>query len=139
MKKLLELYKKNEEIINYLIVGGATTVLCWVVKLILKYNVFDVDISWQNAVVNIIAWVVGVIFAYFTNRIFVFKSKAKNMFKEFISFSAGRVATLILDIIVMELCYNIIGTSYLAALLISAVLVTIGNYLLSKLFVFKKA
>lgn len=138
MKKFLEIYKKYEEIINYLVVGVATTVFSWVVCLIFAYFVFDTDIAWQNTAVNVIGWVFGVVFAYFTNRKYVFKSHEPNMIKEFIQFSAGRVTTLILDVVVMLLMVNIMKIEYVIAKLVSSVLVMIGNYILSKFFVFNE-
>lgn len=90
----------------------------------------------QNVVLSVINWTAGVIFAYFTNRKFVFKSNAP-MLSEAPKFVLSRVSTLILDMVVMQVL-TAIGVNLLVATLISAVLVIIGNYVFSKLFVFNK-
>jgi putative flippase GtrA len=90
----------------------------------------------QNMVLSIINWTAGVIFAYFTNRRFVFKSH-EPMLKEAPKFVLSRVSTLILDAVVMQVL-GALGVNLVVATLISAVLVMIGNYVFSKLFVFSK-
>ena len=84
MKKLLELYRKHEEIINYLIVGVCTTIVSFLSYLICTRTFLDVENPIQLQIANIIKWVSGVVFGYFTNRRFVFKSKNKNMLGEFL-------------------------------------------------------
>ena len=136
--KLLDLYKKYEEIVNYLVVGVLTTIVswgaAWVATLIL-----DPNVSWQNAVINTISWGAGVIFGYFANRKYVFKSTNPEMMKEFISFAGGRVSTWLLDVIIMEVTVNMLNLPYWPCkIFISSVLVMVANYVLSKLFVFRK-
>jgi len=82
--------------------------------------------------------VTGVSFAYVTNKIFVFKSKRKDYLKEFRTFASSRVRTLLLDMGVMFLLVTVLGVFDLIATLVSQVLVTVGNYILSKLIVFRK-
>lgn len=137
-EKILLLYKKYEEIANYLVVGVLTTIVswaaAWVATLILNPNV-----SWQNAVINTISWGAGVVFGYFANRKYVFKSTNPQMLKEFISFAGGRVSTWILDVLIMEVTVNMLKLPYWPCkIFISSVLVMVANYVLSKLFVFKK-
>ena len=97
------------------------------------------DIGWQNDIINVIGWVAGVVFGYFANRKWVFKSTNPEILKEFISFAGGRVTTGILDIVIMRVAVNVIHMDYwIAKIFISSVLVMIANYVLSKLFVFKK-
>ncbi len=136
--KLLDLYKKYEEIANYLVVGVLTTIVswgaAWVATLIL-----DPNVSWQNAVINTISWGAGVIFGYFANRKYVFKSTNPEMMKEFISFAGGRISTWLLDVIIMEVTVNMLNLPYWPCkIFISSVLVMVANYVLSKLFVFRK-
>ena len=90
----------------------------------------------ENTVLSTINWTAGVIFAFFTNRRFVFKSK-EPMRKEAPKFVLSRVATWIMDIVVMQVL-TAMGINLLIATLISAVLVVIANYIFSKLFVFNK-
>lgn len=137
-EKLINLYKKYEEIANYLVVGVLTTIVSWAGAWIATL-IFNPDISWQNAVINTISWAAGVIFGYFANRKYVFKSTNPEMMKEFISFAGGRISTWILDVVIMEVAVNMIHMHYwIAKIFISSVLVMIANYVLSKVFVFKK-
>ena len=140
IEKIKELCKKYEEIIAYLIVGVLTTVVSWAAKFLANAVFFGNTMhptSTQNLILSIINWVAGVIFAYFTNRKFVFKSN-KPMLKESFDFVLSRVSTLILDMVVMQLLGNVMGINVVIATFISAVLVIIANYVFSKLFVFKK-
>lgn len=135
-----ELYVKYEEIIVYLIVGGLTTVVSYICKFGFNFLVFGGTkhpTSFQNLILSTICWVSGVIFAYFTNRKYVFKSTGP-MLKEAGKFVTSRISTYILDIVIMQVLGNILGVNVYVASVISAVLVVIANYVFSKLFVFKK-
>lgn len=138
MKKILELYKKYEEIINYLIVGGLTTVVSFVVYFGSVWTVLDAENAFQLQVANVASWVAAVAFAYVTNRKFVFKSKDKNILKELSSFTMSRLSTLFLDMLVMFVLVTLLGINDAISKLVSMVLVTVANYVLSKLFVFRK-
>lgn len=138
MKKMLELYKKYEEIINYLIVGGLTTVVSLGTYYLCVYTFLNPKISWQLQCANIISWIAAVTFAYFTNRIFVFKSKNENKLKEAFNFYAARVSTLLLDMGFMYLFVSLLNFNDKIIKIVVQVLITIANYLISKLFVFKK-
>ena len=76
------IYYKNPEIWNYLIVGILTTIVSLGIKYALLFTIFDASnpIELQTSV--IISWIGAVMFAYVTNRVFVFKSKEKNIVKE---------------------------------------------------------
>ena len=139
IEKIKALCKKHEEIIAYLIVGVLTTVVAWAAKFIANAIFFDNTMyptPLENFILSTINWTAGVIFAYFTNRRFVFKSK-EPMMEEIPPFVASRISTWILDIVVMWI-FTKLGFNLVVGTLISAVLVTIANYVLSKLFVFKK-
>ncbi len=139
IKRITELMKKHEEIVAYLIVGGLTTIVSWTAKFLANWLLFGnptYPTASQNLVLSIINWTAGVIFAYFTNRKYVFKSK-DSMLKEAPKFLMSRVSTLILDAVVMQV-FGFIGVNVYVATLVSAVLVIIANYFLSKLLVFNK-
>ena len=138
INKIKELCKKYEEIISYLIVGVLNTIVSWAAFFVCAYTILDAQIVWQNMMLSVISWVVGVIFGYFMNRKFVFKSQEPNMWKEFLQFSGGRVSTWLLDMVMMVLMVNIMGIGETFSKIFVSVLVMIGNYLLSKFFVFKK-
>ena len=136
--KLLAIYKKYEEIANYLVVGVLTTIVSWGAAWVATW-ILDPNVSWQNALINTISWGAGVVFGYFANRKYVFKSTNPEKWKEFISFAGGRVSTWLLDVLIMEVTVNMLHLPYWPCkIFISSVLVMIANYVLSKLFVFKK-
>ena len=137
-EKLLGLYKKYEEVANYLVVGVLTTIVSWGAAWVATW-ILNPNVSWQNAVINTISWAAGVIFGYFANRKYVFKSTNPEMLKEFMSFTGGRVSTWLLDVLIMEVTVNLLKLPYWPCkIFISSVLVMAANYLLSKLFVFRK-
>lgn len=138
MEKILNLYKKHKEIINYLIVGVLTTIVSLATYYIGVFTFLNPENSIELQIANILSWIAGVIFAYFTNRKFVFESKNTNKIKEATKFVSSRITTLFLDMIVMWLGVTILHFNDKFIKLISQILITIGNYILSKLFVFKK-
>lgn len=140
MNKIKKIHSKYEEIINYLIVGILTTVVS-LGSYFLFVNTFlsdKSDLSIQIA--NILSWICAVTFAYFTNRIFVFKSKSKNKekLKEAIKFYSSRIASLIMDMVLMYILYSLMHIDDTISKLIVQIFVTIANYILAKLLVFKK-
>lgn len=136
--KIKELYTKYEEIIVYLIVGVLNTIVSWAAFFICAYTILDAQVPWQNAALSVISWVVGVVFGYFMNRKYVFKSTDPNIWKEFLQFSGGRISTGLLDMVMMLLMVNVMHINEAFSKIFVSVLVMIGNYLISKLFVFKK-
>ena len=138
-KKIIEIYKKNEEIWNYLVVGGLTTLVSLLAYIIVtRAGILDVENPFELQIANIIKWVAGVLFAYFTNRKFVFKSTNDNKLQEFVSFTSSRVITLLMDKVIMGVMVNVLGIYDLIATVVSMVVQIVGNYILSKFFVFKK-
>ena len=139
MKKILEIYKKYKEIINYLIVGGLTTLVSLIVYYISVFTFLDPTNALQLQLANILSWIAGVTFAYFTNRKYVFESKNENKLEESAKFVSSRITTLFLDMFVMWIGVTILLFNDKIIKIISQILVIVGNYVLSKLFVFKKA
>lgn len=137
MEKLKELYKKYKELINYLIFGILTTVISLAVYYLSIFTFLNPDIAIQLQIANIISWVAGVTFAYFTNRKFVFESTTTNKLQEATKFVSSRVTTLLLDMFIMWLFVTILHFNDRVMKLVSQILVIIGNYILSKLLVFK--
>ncbi len=138
MEKIKELYKKYKEIINYLIFGVLTTVVSLLVYYISVFTILNPDNPIQLQIANILSWIAGVAFAYFTNRKFVFKSEEKNKLKEAGKFVSARVITLIMDMLIMYLGVTILLLNDKIIKLISQVIIIVSNYIFSKLFVFKK-
>ena len=137
MKKLKELYLKYKEIINYIIFGGLTTITNFVVYFICT-KLFSID----EVISNGIAWFLSVLFAYVTNKIFVFESK-KSGFKEIIvemsSFFLARVLSgICCDVGTFALMVKVFAINDVVAKIVTQVMVIVMNYVLSKLVIFKK-
>ncbi len=128
------------EIAVYLVVGVLTTVVSWAAKFAFNFIFYAGTAhptAIQNFILSAVNWTAGVAFAYPTNRAWVFESKDTKIFAECVKFVLSRVSTLVLDIVVMQVL-SALGMNLYAATIISAVLVIIGNYVFSKLFVFNK-
>ncbi len=140
--KIKKLYKKYEEVILYLIMGVLCTLLNLTVKYILLFTVLDATDGFQLQIAVIISWIIAILFAYFTNRTWVFKSKNTNKLKEFISFVIARISTLLMEMLIMWFfvtflkldsdLWVIIWTIFAQAVVI------VANYIFSKLFIFKE-
>ena len=138
-EKLIGFLKKYREILVYLFVGGLTTVIAWAAKFIFNFAFYEGTAhpsAAQNFILSMVNWVAGVAVAYPMNRSWVFESHDPHILKELWGFILSRVATLILDIVVMQVL-TAVGVNLLVATVISAVLVIVGNYVFSKLFVFQ--
>ena len=142
INKCLDIYKKNEEIIIYLIMGVLATIVNIGVKYALLFTILDPKDAFELQIAVIISWIAAVLFAYTTNRKFVFKSKEKNILKEFSSFIVARIITLIMEMIIMWffITFLKLNTNLWVAIwtIIAQALVIILNYIFSKLFIFKK-
>ena len=137
--RILKLYRKYREVISYVFFGGLTTVV----------NTVGYDLIHQLGVASdpatVLATVISILFAYFTNRKWVFESHAtgKAAWREFLSFIACRISTLLLDLAIMHVGITMTGRAddrlyCLAIKLISNVLVIVINFVFSKLIIFKK-
>lgn len=135
------IYHKNEELWNYLIVGGLTTVVSIVVKWGLYFTILDVNNKLDAQIGVCVSWVCAVAFAYVTNRIYVFKSKNKNIMKEISEFVGARLLTLGMEMVLTYVFFNLLGLTSNVWIVITTfiiqVLIMVLNYVFSKLFVFK--
>lgn len=138
MNKLISLYKKNKEVINYLIFGVFTTAISLIVYYALTLTILNPSKSFELQIANVISWIVGVMFAYVTNRKYVFESNSKDKIKEISSFVGARIVTLVMDMLIMFVGVTIFNCNDRILKIISQIVVIISNYLFSKLFVFKK-
>lgn len=136
LKSLADLYRNHREGWRYLIFGALATVV--------NIAVYSVAYYWfyiENAISNMIAWVVAAIFAYLTNRIFVFESKVntkKGILKEMTSFFSCRLFTLLVDEIIMIVTVDNLGWSGILMKIVANIVVIVLNFVLSKLIIFKK-
>ncbi len=144
MKKIWNLYKKYEEIINYLVVGGLTTIVAIGSKLLLLATILDQTNGLELQIAEIISWFLAVTFAYVTNRIFVFKSKTKGSkcIREIFNFFKGRIVTQIIQMFIMWFFVTLLELDsnvwVLVFTLVCQVMQIVLNYVISKLLVFKK-
>ena len=137
--RIKNLFIKYREIIVYLIVGVLTTIVSLGVYYGLVLTVLDPNKAIELQIANILSWVAAVTFAYFANRIFVFKSKNSNMLKEGFKFCSSRIFTLLVDMLIMFVTVTLLHFNDKIAKIIVQVVVTILNYIISKFIVFKKS
>ena len=131
---MIDLIKKNKDILAYLFFGVCTTLIN-IVSYYLMAHILNLGVI----VSSVIAWVLAVLFAYLTNRKMVFHSEAKTLkeiCKEILLFFSCRVSTGILDILMMWLFVDIIGFNDVIIKMVSNVIVIILNYVFSKLIIF---
>jgi putative flippase GtrA len=134
-----EVFCKYEEILVYLVVGVLTTIVSWMACFLAEHFLLDASDTFQNFLINTIGWVVGVCFAYPLNRSWVFKSRNPQIAKEFVMFAVSRLSTWILDIAIMWLTVNLLSWNYwISKIFISSVVVTVLNYVFSKVLIFNK-
>ena len=135
-EKIKALLVKYREQILYLIFGGLTTVLNWGV-----YFLCTRVLGWEELLSNGLAWVAGVLFAFFTNKLFVFESKSwkpEVALPEFGEFVGARLLSLLVDEGFMLLTVKILHWPDLPMKIFSNVIVIIINYFFSKLIIFRK-
>ncbi|MBQ3586464.1 MAG: GtrA family protein [Synergistaceae bacterium] len=129
-------FKNVKQLVLYGIFGVLTTVInivaYWVVRK------FDVAIVTST----VIAWLVAVFFAYFTNRKYVFESSNTSLiaiFFEALYFFACRIATGLFDVAFMYIFADLLGFDEVITKTVSNIIVIVLNYIASKLFIFKEA
>ena len=122
----------KKEVIAYLIFGLLTTIVNVVV-----YYVLARVLGLNYLISNIFAWFLSVLFAYITNRVWVFESKNDNIIKEISLFFGGRLFLGVMDSCLMFLFVDVLTVGDFISKIIIAVIVVILNYILSKLIVFK--
>ena len=144
MKKIIKLYKKYEEVINYLIVGGLTTIIAVGSKLLLLKTILDQTNGVQLQIAELISWFLAVLFAYITNKLFVFRSKTKGkeILKEIFNFFKGRILTQLIQMFIMWFFVTFLKLNtdiwVFIFTLVCQVMQIVLNYIISKFLVFKK-
>ena len=122
----------------YLVFGVLTTAVNYFSYIILRiFLTEDYHVLFCNAT----AWFLSVLFAFITNKLFVFESKTwetKTLAREASSFFGARIFSGVLDLGIMYVFVSLMSYNELIIKLLSNVVVVIINYILSKLFIFKK-
>ena len=137
LKTIKGLYLEYKEIINYLIFGGLSTVVNFA-SYFIAARLLKIDEVASSA----ISWFCAVLFAYITNRLFVFDNKSntkKGILKEIISFFAFRVLSGILcDVGTFALMVKVFNINDIISKIVTQIMVIIVNYIFSKFIIFKK-
>ena len=154
MNKLMELWKQYKELFSYLFWGGMTTVVSWgsysLIELLLKrqtatVSFFGMELPVSILMANVLSWVIAVLFAYVTNKLWVFGStswKADVVWKELGKFVSARVLTGVLEILAVPLLvgigldHTLFGVEGMVAKMVVSIAVVVLNYVFSKLFIF---
>ena len=134
--KLKQLYARYKSIILYMVFGAGTTM----VNIVTYYVMYDL-LSAPNVPSDIAAWITSVLFAFVTNRWYVFEqtdNSVRRLARDFVSFVGCRLATGVMDVAIMYLSVDVMGWNGLVWKLISNAIVVILNYIASKYFIFKK-
>lgn len=157
INKIKELYLKYREIVDYLFWGVMTTVVSWgsytvfslLFSLILNDRIISlgiVEFSLNVTISNTLSWICAVLFAFITNKLWVFRSKSfkkEVVMPEFTKFVGTRLATGILEMIAVPLAValgmnqSLFGIEGMLAKVIISLIVVLLNYVFSKLFIFK--
>lgn len=154
MSKIKELFIKYKEIITYVIFGVLTTVVSWG-----SYTVFVEKLSMKVFVGNLLSWICAIVFAYVTNKLWVFESKSWKpsvIGKEIVTFVASRGITGVIEILCvpllaktgfdnifygilekMNISIGILFTDGIYSKIFLSVVVVILNYFFSKFIIFK--
>lgn len=152
MERIKELIIKHREIISYLFWGGMTTLVSWGSYALAELVFHSLDqkllgVALSVYLASILSWICAVLFAFVTNKLWVFRSKswARSVaWPEFLKFLSSRLATGVLEFVGVPLLvrigldYPLMGRDGLLAKIIVTIIVVILNYILSKLFIFKK-
>lgn len=141
IEKIKAFCVKYRELLVYILVGGLTTVASWAAKFLFLYLVYGgtaYPTPAQNTVLSVVENVTGIAVAYPMNRRWVFRSTNPNILAEAGSFVGSRLATMALSWLLNLLLVNLLGFSTFVGTVVSAVVVVVSNYVIGKLWVFRK-
>lgn len=136
IRKLIITLYHNEKIM-YLFIGGCTTLVNLISYWLLRHLT-----DWGTVPCNVISVALAIVFAFFTNKIFVFRSKSEHLVQwvsEFVKFVGARLSTMVVEVGGVWLLYDVLGIPDMAAKIATQFIVIVVNYFISKFFVFKKA
>ncbi|HBF4437622.1 TPA: GtrA family protein [Clostridioides difficile] len=128
--------KKHKETILYLFFGAFTTLVN-----IVSYLFFTRVILFNFMVANALAWILAVLFAYVTNKFFVFESKNTNfifLVKELLTFIGLRFTSGLVEMIIMYVMVDLLFINDFLTKIATNIIVIVLNYIFSKLLIFKK-
>jgi putative flippase GtrA len=132
-----EMIRRYKEPILYVVFGGLTTLVN-----IISYFLLTRFAQTDTVPATVIAWILSVLFAYITNKIWVFESKShrwKDLIREIVLFFGCRALSGVLDVFLMWLFVDVLSWYDVLIKIISNIVVIILNYLFSKLLIFRKS
>ncbi|MBR3152596.1 MAG: GtrA family protein [Clostridia bacterium] len=139
---LADIYRNHREGMRYLVFGALTTVVNICVYIIFAKLIFSgFDDNIRVNISNILAIVISILFAYVTNKLWVFETKTNSkldLLREFISFIGCRIVTAILDMVLMQITVNVFNWNDVLMKVLVNIIVIALNFVFSKLIIFKK-
>ena len=141
MVKIKELFVKYKEIILYVFFGGLTTVVNWGGYLVLVRLMGGAQSNVAVTAATALAEFLSILFAYVTNKLWVFESNAHGVYENFmemLKFFGARAFSAVLDIVLMYVFVTKLHFNDTVMKLVANVIIIVVNYIASKLFVFKK-
>lgn len=136
MNKFTDIYNRYREQILYLVFGGVTTLIS-----IITYAVFTELADINILIANILSWIISVAVAYATNKSVVFRSDKKGVAQvltEALSFYAGRLLTLLIEEAILFVFIDLVKLPNMPVKIIAQIIIIVLNYIISKVFIFKK-
>ena len=124
--------KFDRELVLYVVFGAFTFFVN-----IAVYFLFEDVLGVNYLISNIIAWFFSVLFAYITNRIWVFESKSPDILKEMALFFGVRIFSGVVDTALMYLFIDVMMIGDTISKIVVQIIVIVLNYIFSKLIVFK--
>jgi len=127
---------KYKEVLAYVLFGG----LAFVVS-IASYVFFNIMLSINELIANVLSWVITVLFAFVTNRIWVFHTTVDSFcgfVRQMMSFYGGRLVTLLVEEIILLVFITILQVASIPVKVVAQVIVMVMNYFISKKIVFRK-
>ena len=128
-------YQKHREVLLYLFFGAVTTAVSWV-----SFYLFHYPLAVDELTSNLISWVLAVLVAFVTNRIWVFSAEAESggLFRQMLLFFGSRVATLLVEEAIILIFVTWLAFDAMLIKIIGNLVVLVLNYILSKLLVFRR-
>ncbi len=133
LRRFYKPYEKHKEVLLYLFFGGLATVVS-----IGTFLLFDLVVD--VLVANVLSWVITVGFAYWTNRTWVFRSqvRGRGIWKEMLTFYTGRLLTLGIEEMILLVFVTVLAWNAALIKIAAQIVVLVGNYIISKLLIFRK-
>ncbi len=133
-RPLWPFYVKYKEPLLYLFFGGLTTLIS-----IFVFWLFNSPLGLNELVANLISWLLAVLFAFLTNKTWVFQSggQEKGFLSLMLSFYAGRLVTLGVEELLLLVFITWLGFNSMAVKIAAQIVVIVLNYVISKLLVFR--